>query len=200
MVGSELSGLLAGSTDGRGLDIFNDPVGGALRELAFQHLAPFGRHIVLGNASGDDRPFSGDAVWLDSKQVIGLSLGGIAHLIPDRVSAALESIFLCVERGTLHLAGAAIRPLEEVPAAHRALESRSALTKTELSGASRLASDCASTHKARSARRWKGATVPSRGFVWGRMYCAASQPRRDLAGTDRVRTEARCAELSRPST
>jgi NADPH2:quinone reductase len=132
VLGSEFGDLLPALTDGAGLDIVIDPVGGALRELAFGHLAPFGRLVVLGDASGDDRRLSPDAAWLDSKQVIGLNLGGVAHLVPDRVSAALESVFHWLARGTLHEPAPAIRPLEEASAVHRALEGRTAPPKTVL--------------------------------------------------------------------
>jgi NADPH:quinone reductase-like Zn-dependent oxidoreductase len=60
-------------------DVVIDPVGGELRVTAFKHLAPFGRQIVLGNASGDDRSLSGDGSWRGSRTVSGLPLGAAVH-------------------------------------------------------------------------------------------------------------------------
>jgi NADPH:quinone reductase len=64
-----------------------DPVGGHQRIAAFNHLAPFGRQIILGDASGDDQPLSGDYAWLGTRIVAGLSTGGIPHLRPALVTA-----------------------------------------------------------------------------------------------------------------
>jgi NADPH:quinone reductase len=71
---------------GRGVDIVVDPVGGGLRMKAYDLLAPFGRLVVLGNASGHDDPLSANAAWLVTRQKLGLNLGGVAHLIPDRTA------------------------------------------------------------------------------------------------------------------
>jgi NADPH2:quinone reductase len=87
---------------------------------------------VLGNASGDDRRLSADGAWLGSRQVIGLSLGGVAHVIPDRVSAALEGVVALLARGVIGEQAPAVRPLEEAPIVHRELEERQAPTKTVL--------------------------------------------------------------------
>jgi NADPH:quinone reductase len=128
----DLMGAATELTNGEGFDVIVDPVGGDLRDLAFQHLAAFGRLLVLGNASGDDRRLSADAAWLGSRQVIGFSLGGVAHLIPDRVSAALESVVALLARGAIGEQAPAVRPLEEAPIVHRELEERQAPTKTVL--------------------------------------------------------------------
>jgi NADPH2:quinone reductase len=56
-------------TRGRGVDIVIDPVGGSLRRHAYELFAPFGRLVVLGNASGHDEPLSADAAWLGSRQI-----------------------------------------------------------------------------------------------------------------------------------
>jgi NADPH2:quinone reductase len=36
-------------------DVVIDSVGGELRATAFEYLAPFGRQIILGNATGHPR-------------------------------------------------------------------------------------------------------------------------------------------------
>jgi NADPH2:quinone reductase len=133
VLAEDFAASVAGLAGGQGLDVIVDPVGGHLRELACAHLAPFGRLLVLGDASGDDRRLSADAIWLGSQQVIGLSLGGVAHLIPDRVSAALEGVLQLLARGILREPGPAIRPLQQVPQVHHELEHRTAPPKTVLS-------------------------------------------------------------------
>jgi NADPH:quinone reductase len=119
-------------TDGRGVDVVIDPVGGPLRTQAFDLLAPFGRLVVLGNASGDDRPLSGDAAWHGTRQLSGLSLGGVAHLIPDQVAGAITAVTELLHRGALREPAPAILPLDRAAEVHSALENRTAPAKTVL--------------------------------------------------------------------
>ncbi|TDD13727.1 zinc-binding dehydrogenase [Nonomuraea diastatica] len=119
-------------TGGRGADIVIDPVGGRLRRQAFDRLAPFGRLLVLGNASGEDTPLSGDSIWLGSSSVIGLSVGGVAHLVPGKVSEATAAIVDLVHSGVLNEPAPAVLPLERAARAHTELENRTAPPKTVL--------------------------------------------------------------------
>jgi len=119
-------------TGGRGVDVVIDAVGGELRAKAFEQLAPFGRLVVLGNASGDDPPLSGDALWHGTRQVSGLSLGGVAHLVPERVGAALTALVLLLHRGVPRQPRPTVAPLERAAEVHRALEHRTAPAKTVL--------------------------------------------------------------------
>jgi NADPH:quinone reductase len=119
-------------TDGRGFDIVIDPVGGELRTRAYELLAPFGRHVVLGTASGDGRPLSADAAFRGTRQVLGLGLGGVAHLVPERVAAALTAVVRLVHRAVLGEPLPTIVPLEQAGEVHRALENRTAPAKTVL--------------------------------------------------------------------
>jgi NADPH2:quinone reductase len=132
VLAGELDDAVAEITGGRGVDVVVDPVGGAQREAAFGRLAPFGRHLILGNASAADPGLSGDAIWHGTRQVSGLSLGAVAHLVPDRVSAAAAAVADLVQRGFLHGPDPAVRPLEEAADVHRALEDRTAPPKTVL--------------------------------------------------------------------
>jgi NADPH:quinone reductase len=132
ILGSELTTAVGELTGGRGVDLVIDAVGGRLRAEAYDLLAPFGRLMVLGNASGDDQALSSDAAWLGTRQVMGLSLGGVAHLIPDQVREAGAAIVGLVGRGLLAEPEPAVVPLHRVSDVHRALEARTAPPKTVL--------------------------------------------------------------------
>lgn len=119
-------------TGGRGVDVVIDPVGGDLRAQAYELLAPFGRLVVLGNASGQDPGLSGDLAWHGTRQVLGLSLGAVAHLIPGQVGAALSTVVDLVHRGVLREPAPAILPLMRAGEVHQALENRTAPAKTVL--------------------------------------------------------------------
>ncbi|MEU6712330.1 zinc-binding dehydrogenase [Nonomuraea sp. NPDC046802] len=132
IVGADLAEAVEELTGGRGVDVVVDPVGGQARVQAFERLAPFGRLLVLGNASGQDRPLSGDAVFSGSRQVLGFGLGLVAHLAPDRVRAALSAVVGMTYRGVLREPAPAVVPLDDAAEVHRALENRSAPPKTVL--------------------------------------------------------------------
>jgi NADPH2:quinone reductase len=132
LVAGELAAAVGRLTGGRGVDVTIDPVGGEARAEAFELLAPFGRLVVLGNASGDDPPLSGDAAWHGTRQVSGLSLGGVAHLVPERVGEALTALVQLLHRGVLREPRPTVAPLERAAEVHRALEQRSAPAKTVL--------------------------------------------------------------------
>lgn len=122
-LGERLDGLV---------DVVVDPVGEPLRATAFDHLAPFGRHLVVGNADGGATSFSGETTWLETRLVAGLSVGGIAHLRPAMVSAALEAVVALIARGALREPPPTVEPLERAGAVHAALEARTAPAKTVL--------------------------------------------------------------------
>jgi NADPH2:quinone reductase len=132
ILGAQLSTALTKITDGRGADVVIDPVGGQLRAQAYQRLAPFGRLIVLGNASGQDQALSSDAAWHGTRQLAGFSLGGIAHLVPAQISTATSAVVTLVHRGVLPEPAPVVLPLSRVSEIHRALENRCAPPKTVL--------------------------------------------------------------------
>jgi NADPH2:quinone reductase len=109
-----------------------DPIGGQLRETAFDHLAPYGRHLVLGDANGDDRAIPGDATWLGTRTVSGLNLGATAHLRPERMTDALAAVVDLVRTGVLAGRGPQVAPLEDAALVHHAMQDRTAPPKTVL--------------------------------------------------------------------
>jgi NADPH2:quinone reductase len=129
---SDLEAAVHEITRGRGVDVVIDPVGGELRTRAHELLAPFGRHVVLGTASREDRAISPDAAFVHTRQLLGFSLGGVAHLVPERVGKAIAAVVELVNRGLLREPVPAIVPLERVADVHRALEERAAPAKTVL--------------------------------------------------------------------
>ncbi|MET3803227.1 NADPH2:quinone reductase [Nakamurella sp. UYEF19] len=127
---SQWGGDLQRITEGQRVDVVVDPVGGEARHAALQALAPFGRLVVLGNASGQDVPVSTDSLWHRTITMTGLSLGGIAHTHPGLLARAASAAL-----GVLAADSApapTIRPLAEAADVHRELESGAAPTKTVL--------------------------------------------------------------------
>jgi NADPH:quinone reductase len=109
-----------------------DTVGGATRRVVFDHLAPFGRHIILGDASGSDTSFRGDEFWRGTKSVLGLSVGDIALRMPDRVSQAAKKLLYLISEGGIVADPELTLPLGDAAEAHRLLEARSIIGKIVL--------------------------------------------------------------------
>jgi NADPH:quinone reductase len=132
LVADRLDEDLASMTADGAVDVVIDPVGGRQRAEAFGRLAAFGRHVVVGNASGEDRPFAGDAVWLETRAVAGLSVGGIAHRYPGLVQGGLLAITALLTRGVLRQPRPKVEPLAAAAEVHQAIEERRAPAKTIL--------------------------------------------------------------------
>ena len=132
VLATELDSSIDELTGGGGVDIVIDPVGGELRARAFEQLAPFGRLVVLGNASGQDQALSSDAAWHGTRHIAGLSLGAVAHLIPGQVTTAAAEVIGLVHRGILREPFPNVASLADVIDIHRAIERRSAPPKTVL--------------------------------------------------------------------
>jgi NADPH2:quinone reductase len=69
-------------TEGRGVDIVYDPVGGKLAEAALRSLATFGRYLVIGFASGDIPQVALNQVLLKQTSVTGVLWGAFARAEP----------------------------------------------------------------------------------------------------------------------
>jgi NADPH2:quinone reductase len=117
---------------GDSIDVVVDPVGGTLRAEAFRHLAPFGRHLVLGDASGNDVEISSDAAWLATRSLIGFSLGAVAHRAPQLVRSAMDDVIGLVASGVLVEPDPEVVPLSDVVSVHERIVSRRAPAKTLL--------------------------------------------------------------------
>jgi NADPH2:quinone reductase len=118
-------------TEGLGdlqVDVVLDPVGGPARAAALATLRPFGRHVIVGDASGDDRPLSGDAIWFGTTAVLGLNVGGIAATHADRIARAARAAL----DGPLDAGEVVELGLTQAAEAHRRLAARPAPNKIVL--------------------------------------------------------------------
>ncbi len=61
---------------GRGLDVVYDPVSGPYSEAAFRSLAPGGRHLVIGFASGEIAKLPLNLALLKRASLVGVDWGG----------------------------------------------------------------------------------------------------------------------------
>jgi NADPH2:quinone reductase len=83
---AELPARLAGKR----FDIVIDPVGGSVRTASVGLLAPMGRLLPVGNASGDWHQIDSNRIWLGNLAVHGFSVGFFLPRHKDLARAALQ--------------------------------------------------------------------------------------------------------------
>jgi NADPH2:quinone reductase len=110
-------------TAGRGFDVIVDSVGGALRRSSFGALAPGGRLLVVGNASGaDDVTLGANELWFASRSVQGFNLRALSETMPELVGGSLQAAVEAVLADRIKIEVESV-PIEEITEAHRRIES-----------------------------------------------------------------------------
>ncbi|OBB77081.1 hypothetical protein A5759_04410 [Mycobacterium sp. 852014-52144_SCH5372336] len=109
-------------TDGRGVDLVLDSVGGQTSQDTLNCIAPFGRIVTFGAASGTPPTYSGMALMTQNLTVTGYSLMGWRSR-PNAFSQALEHLLAFTADGRLRPKVTEYR-LDDVVEAHRALVDR----------------------------------------------------------------------------
>ncbi|MEV6568710.1 quinone oxidoreductase family protein [Streptomyces kronopolitis] len=104
-------------------DIVVDMVGGPSRTAGLDRLAPMGRLVVMGNASGaDDVGIPANHLWFTNKTVSGFNLAAFSAAFPREAGQALRRAVRAAAQGTLRVQTETL-PLEQAAEAHRRIES-----------------------------------------------------------------------------
>src|SRR5207245_4215989 len=90
------------ATGGKGADIILEMVGGAISEQSLQCLAPFGRMVVYGAASGQIAQFSGIQLMYKNQAIIGYWLASQISR-RDRITLAIMSLMQYLLSGQLQI-------------------------------------------------------------------------------------------------
>ncbi len=109
-----LADALRAATDGRGVDLIYDPVGGAAAEDAVRGLARGGRLLAIGFASGRWPVIDIHDLVVTNTSIIGVIAGGLARRELDAIHAALEAL---VADGRLRNAVTGEVEFDDLPAA-----------------------------------------------------------------------------------
>jgi NADPH2:quinone reductase len=129
---------VADATDGRGVDVCFDGVGGDVTLQSLRCLARNGRHLVVGFASGieaEDVPtITGRALCFGQVSVLGvllaysrtpLPVGSGVHLVPREVGEAVHASLLeLLDAGRIRPIVGQVVAFEDLPAALDAMEDR----------------------------------------------------------------------------
>ena len=119
-------------TDGRGVDVVYDPVGGELAQQAFRSLAWHGRYLVIGFASGDIPAFPANIALLKEASLIGVWWGTWCKHNPQNALTNMRELLAMVEDGRLEPRITESYPLQRYADAFAAIAERRARGKVVL--------------------------------------------------------------------
>lgn len=108
--------------DAHQADVIVDPVGAPLSRASLDALAPLGRLVCVGNASGaDDVTFGGNQLWLANAAVLGLNAGGLLAEHPEDGRDAARRALDLIASGALTTDYTTL-PLDQAAQAHERLQ------------------------------------------------------------------------------
>lgn len=119
-----------GLTDGRGVDLVVDSVGGTTLQKSVACLGHRGRAITVGSAGRDFTPFDSGMLTRQNQSLTGVYLGG--EITTPRVQETVQGLVDDVAAGRLTVLIDRTFPLAEAAAAHAHIESRQAVGRVLL--------------------------------------------------------------------
>jgi NADPH2:quinone reductase len=120
------------ATDGRGVDLVVDSVGGKTLEGSMQCLAYRGRAITVGNVSREGRAIDVSALSGSNGSLTGVFFGLETLRSTARVRPMMDGLLRDVAGGDLRVVIDRTYPLAEAAAAHAYIESRAAFGRVVL--------------------------------------------------------------------
>lgn len=124
--------VVLGSTDGRGVDVVLDAVGGDVGEQSLTCLAPFGRLVVYGVSSKRISPFAGSQLMHKNQSVIGYWLTGRMERDSEPIAGIVGDLLKLAASGQVRGVVRHAFPLEDAAGAHRAISDRHTVGKVVL--------------------------------------------------------------------
>jgi NADPH2:quinone reductase len=135
-VGAEdLAGALMEANGGERVDAVFEMAGGRVFEESMKALAPFGRMVTYGIASGDQNSLKTGALMRRSHAVVGFWLMHCLRF-PEMVGPPLQELGALVASGDLRVVEGETYPMSEVRRAHEDLAARRTTGKLMLDPAS----------------------------------------------------------------
>ena len=129
---ADVAGRVRELTDGRGVDLVVDPVGGRTLEASIASLAYRGRVSWVGRAGRDPSPPDVWPLMEKNATVTGVFLGAEMRHDPARVRAMIERLLQRAADGELRVVIDREFPLADAAEAHRYIEKRQAFGRVLL--------------------------------------------------------------------
>ncbi|HLR55117.1 MAG TPA: NADPH:quinone oxidoreductase family protein [Pseudogracilibacillus sp.] len=118
-------------TDGKGVDLAFEMVGGSVFHETRKSLAEFGRLVVFGVASGEQVKFNPTSLMGKNQAVIGFFLPQIMKR-PDLYKQGMEDLLAYLNKGDLKLTIGGTYALEEAQKVHQLFRDRQTMGKIVL--------------------------------------------------------------------
>ncbi len=129
---TDLKDALRALTGGKGVDVVYDPIGGAQAEAALRGMDWGGRFLVIGFAAGEMPKLPLNLVLLRSYDVLGVYWGAWIERDPQGHRTNMTQILAWCAQGKLSSHVHAVYPLEQAPAALKAIAARQVMGKVIL--------------------------------------------------------------------
>jgi NADPH2:quinone reductase len=113
----------------KGVDVVIDPVGGPYADLALRGLAPGGRYVVIGFASGEIPKLAANLILLKSAKVLGFEMRTFGDVDPVGRERGERELLELLASGRIRPHISATFTLDEGPAALRWVADRKATGK-----------------------------------------------------------------------
>jgi NADPH2:quinone reductase len=126
---STLRDALKTVTNGRGVDVVFDPVGGPHAEPAFRAIAWRGRYLVIGFADGRIPALPWNLPLLKGASIVGVFWGDFVRREPEANARMLGTLAAQYERGLIKPVIDRVIPLSRLAEAYHRLENREILGK-----------------------------------------------------------------------
>ena len=119
-------------TQGNGVDLVLESVGGDVFDRSLDALAHFGRLVTFGVASGEPAGAQNQRLLFENKSVIGFHLGEASRHDPNSVMQAIPDLTEGLTDGELEVIVGETFPLEDAASAHQYIEDRKSTGKVVL--------------------------------------------------------------------
>ncbi len=116
-------------TQGQGVDVILDSIGGVVSEQSLEVLAWFGRLVHFGSASGEPGRIIVSDLHASCRAVLGFSLGTARARRPELLADGAQAVLGYVQSGALQMSIGRRYPLEEAGQAQAWMESRQSTGK-----------------------------------------------------------------------
>jgi NADPH2:quinone reductase len=113
----------------RGADVIYDPVGGDVFDLSTKCIAPEGKLLVIGFASGRIPSLAANRVLLKNMSLVGVLWGGYVQSHPDYPASVHPELMKLHTTGKIRPCVGSKHPLAELPRALRNLADRKVMGK-----------------------------------------------------------------------
>ena len=114
---------------GEGANVIYDPVGGDVFDLSSKCIAPFGRLLVVGFASGRIPSIAANRILLKNMSVVGVLWGNHVKAHPEYAAATQAELARMYEQGLIRPVVAQSYPLQDLVRAFDDMASRKVIGK-----------------------------------------------------------------------